>query len=65
MFEDVPRVQIADASFQFPSAVAIVELAVAKALRGELVAESAIEITYLRAPYVHPKQPGRAEGAAR
>lgn len=49
---EVDHVEIVWEGFRFPSAESLVEMAAAKALRGEVVAESDLEPFYLRAPDV-------------
>lgn len=56
VFGKVDGVEIAYEGFRFPSVESLVELAVAKARRGELVPEREIAPLYLRESYVHDKK---------
>ncbi|HEX9733044.1 MAG TPA: tRNA (adenosine(37)-N6)-threonylcarbamoyltransferase complex dimerization subunit type 1 TsaB [Thermoanaerobaculia bacterium] len=56
IFGEVDGVEIAYEGFRYPSAESLVELAVAKARRGELVPEREIMPLYLRESYVHEKK---------
>lgn len=56
VFEEVKGVEIARAGFRFPSAEALVEMAVEKARRKGLVPEPTIEPLYLRESYVKKRR---------
>lgn len=51
LFAPMPRVEIAGAGFQYPTAESLVEIAMAK----DFTTRPDVQIAYLRKPYVHSK----------
>jgi tRNA threonylcarbamoyladenosine biosynthesis protein TsaB len=54
-FEGLPRVEMCGDALLYPSAAMLVEMAVERAQRGELVPPTAIELLYLRPAYTETK----------
>lgn len=56
-FASTSHITIAGASFQYPSAATLVEIAVSRATQTTFVAGTDVQILYLKKPYVQEKAP--------